>query len=118
MKSIFGLNQNIVAALSYLLGPLSGIIVLVLERENKYVRFHALQATLWFLFLWVIFWVVWVLGGLPLLGLLIRVVTWPVMWLWRLILVGTKFFLMFRAGTGSEFRLPFVGDVAWSQVNK
>jgi len=118
MKSVFGLNENIAAALSYLLGPISGIVVLVLERENKFVRFHALQSTLWFLFLWIIFWVVGLITGLPLIGWLIGIVVWPVMLIWRLVLVGSKLFLMFKAATGSQFKLPFVGDVAWNQVNK
>jgi len=122
MKSVFGLNENIAAALSYLLGPITGIMVLVLERENKFVRFHALQSTLWFLFLWVIFWVVGFVAsfvtGLPIIGLLFSLVLLPVNWVWRLVLIGSKLYLMFRAAQGSEFKLPFVGDVAWNQVNK
>ena len=118
MKSVFGLNENIAAALSYLLGPISGIVVLVLERENKFVRFHALQSTLWFLFMWIIFWVVGLVTGLPLIGWLIWLVTRPVIWVWWMALAGSKLFLMFKAATGSQFKLPFVGDVAWNQVNK
>jgi len=119
MKSVFGLNENIAAALSYLLGPISGIIMLVLERENKFVRFHALQSTLWFLFMWIIIWVIGLLTGLPFIfGILFSVALWPVRILWRIVLVGSKLFLMYRAASGSEFKLPFVGDVAWNQVNK
>jgi len=118
MKSVFGLNENIAAALSYLLGPISGIFMLVMERENKFVRFHALQSTLWFLFLWIIFWVVAMVTGLPFIGFLLSIVLWPVNLVWRLVLVASKVYLMFRAASGSEFKLPFVGDVAWNQVNK
>jgi len=118
MKSVFGLSENIAAALSYLLGPISGIVMLVLERENKFVRFHALQSTLWFLFLWIIFWVVGIVTGLPFIGWIIFIVSRPVMWIWRLVFISSKLFLMFRAATGSEFKLPFVGEVAWNQVNK
>ena len=121
MKSIFGLDEKLVAALSYLLGPFSGIIVLVLERDNKFVRFHALQSTLWFLFVYVILWVISVVAGLtgiPIIGLLVALVLWPIRWVVRTIMFLSKLFLMFKAGTGSEFKLPFVGDVAWNQVNK
>jgi len=118
MKSIFGLKETTVAALSYLLGPISGLFVLIFERENKFVRFHALQSTLWFMFLWIIFWVVALVTGLPLIGWLIGIVLWPVRWVWNLAFISSKIFLMFRAATGSEFKLPFVGDVAWKQVNK
>jgi len=118
MKSIFGLNENVAAALSYVLGPITGIIVLVLERENKFVRFHALQSTLWFLFMWIVFWVVGLLGGLPLIGWLLGFVLFPVRWAWRLLFIASKLFLILRAFLGHEFKLPFVGDVAANQVNK
>ena len=118
MKSVFGLNENIAAALSYLLGPITGIFVLVMERENKFVRFHALQSTLWFLFMWIIIWVIGFVTGLPLIGILLGIVLWQVRFLWRLVLISSKLFLMFRAATGSEFKLPFVGSVAWNQIYK
>ena len=118
MKSVFGLSENIAAALSYLLGPISGIFMLVAERENKFVRFHALQSTLWFMFLWIIFWVIGLVTGLPLIGWLLGIVLWPVGLLWRVAFIGSRIFLMFRAATGSPYKLPFVGEVAWNQVNK
>jgi len=118
MKSIFGLNENIVSALSYVLGPISGIFVLIAERENKNVRFHALQSTLWFLFMWVVLWIVGLFTGLPIIGFLLSIVVWPLQWAWRMILVASKIFLILRAAMGHQFRLPFVGDVAWNQVNK
>jgi len=118
MKSIFGLNENIVAALSYVLGPISGLFVLVAERENKHVRFHALQSTLWFLFLWIVFWVVGIVTGLPFIGFILRIATTPVMWIWRLLFVSSKIFLVLQAALGHKFKLPFVGDVAWNQVHK
>ena len=118
MKSVFGLNENIAAALSYLLGPISGIFMLALGRESKFVRFHALQSTLWFLFLWIIFWVVGFLTGLSFVGWLFTIASWPVMLVWWPVLIISKLFLMFRAATGSEFKLPVVGEVAWNKVNK
>ena len=121
MKSIFNLDEKIVAALSYLVGPITGIFVLVMERENKFVRFHALQSTLWFLFIWVILWIISLVGvftGIPLLGFLVALMLWPVRWVIRAIWFISKLFLMFKAVTGSEFKLPFVGDVAWNQIYK
>jgi len=118
MKSVFGLNENIAAALAYLLGPISGIFMLIAERENKFVRFHALQSTLWFLFLWIIFWVLGAVTGIPFIGWLLRIVLWPVNWVWWLAFIGSKIFLMFRAASGAQFKLPFVGEVVWNQINK
>jgi len=121
-KSIFGLNENIVAALSYVLGPISGLFVLVAERENKKVRFHALQSTLWFLFLWVVFWVIGLIAsfltGIPLIGWLLAIVIRPLIWVCRLAIASSKIFLVLRAALGHLFKLPYVGDVAWNQVNR
>ena len=39
-----GLDPNFAAALAYLAGPFSGILILLVERANDYVRFHAWQA--------------------------------------------------------------------------
>jgi len=39
-----GLEPNFAAALAYLAGPFSGILILLVERANSYVRFHAWQA--------------------------------------------------------------------------
>ena len=126
MKSVFGLSENMAAAFSYLLGPLSGLLVLVLERENKFVRFHALQSTIWFLFMWIIRWGIGfiqsLLGVIPLIGTPIAwifgFVMAPVMLIWGLGLFGSKIFLMLKALSGSQFKLPFVGEVAWNQINK
>lgn len=44
--STTGLDAHVVAALAYLAGPLSGILVLLAERTSSYVRFHAWQSVL------------------------------------------------------------------------
>ena len=118
MKSVFGLSENMAAALSYVLGPITGIFMLIAERENKFVRFHALQSTLWFLFLWVIRWVVSFVTDLPFVGWILNIALWPVVWVWGIIFITSKIFLVLRAVLGHEFKLPFVGDVVWNQIYK
>lgn len=44
--SATGLEPQSAGALAYLAGPFSGVIVLLAERTNRYVRFHAWQAIL------------------------------------------------------------------------
>lgn len=39
-----GLEPQFAAALAYLAGPFSGLILLLAERSNRFVRFHAWQA--------------------------------------------------------------------------
>ena len=41
-------NENLMAAASYLLGFVTGIIFLLIEKQSKFDRFHAMQSTLLF----------------------------------------------------------------------
>lgn len=42
--SATGLEPQFAAALAYLAGPFSGLVILMAERTNRYVLFHAWQA--------------------------------------------------------------------------
>ncbi len=42
-KTSMGVEENIAAVLCYVVGWITGIVFLVLEKENKFVRFHAFQ---------------------------------------------------------------------------
>jgi len=102
-KTSIGFDANIAAALSYLVGFVTGIIFLVVEKENRFVRFHAMQSTL-------------VFAGIVVIDILVKIVPFfgalvvvfviipasAVLWL----------LLMYKAYQGEEFRLPVVGDFA------
>ena len=47
-KTSMGLEPNTAGLLCYLLGWVTGIIFFILEKDNKYVRFHALQSIIVF----------------------------------------------------------------------
>ena len=102
-KTSTGLDANLAAALSYLLGFVSGAVFLVLEKENRFVRFHALQSVLAFggvTLLWVLLNAVPILGFV--LGVLVIIPASAIIWL----------LLMFKAYQGEEFKLPVVGPIA------
>ena len=101
-KSVFGLNENVAGLLCYALLFFSGIVILIMEKENKFVRFHALQSTLWFVLLSI---VSWIIGGLPLIGQLIPMLT----------LVSAAF-LMYQAYMGKMFKIPMIGDAVEKQL--
>lgn len=102
-KTSTGLDANLAAALSYLVGFVSGIIFLVVEKENKFVRFHAMQSTL--LFLGIVA-VDILLQVVPILGSLVVVfVVIPLS-------AGLWLYMMYRAYQGDEFKLPLVGQMA------
>ena len=102
-KSSTSIEPNLAAALSYLVGFVTGIIFLVVEKENRFVRFHAMQSTL--LFAGIVL-VDILLQIVPILGaLVVFLVVLPasaILWL----------FMMFKAYQGEEFKLPLVGQMA------
>ena len=113
-KSVFDLEENHAAALSYVLTFVTGLPVLVLEKENKYVRFHAMQSTLLGLTMLVLRFVLGILTIVPLLGVLAAIANWAV----GILTVVAVVYLILQALKGTEFKLPILGDISWSQVNK
>jgi uncharacterized membrane protein len=113
-KSVFDLDENTAGLLSYLFCFVSGIFFLVMERENKFVRFHALQSTVWFLVLIVVRTVLGILALFPILGSLFGFINGLV----YVLMFFSWVYLMFMAYKGAEFKIPVLGDVVWKQVNK
>ncbi len=101
-----GIDENIEGLLCYLLGFITGILFLILEKENRFVRFHAMQSTATFIVLFV---VSIVFGIIPFIGWVIS----PLIWLLTLIL---WLLLMYKAYKGEKYKLPVVGDFAENQV--
>ncbi len=106
-KSSLGIDANLAALLSYVLGFFTGVAFLVLEKENKYVRFHAMQSTLIFAFIMVIN---VALSVIPIFGALITIflISPATVILWLV--------LMYKAYNGEKFKLPILGDIAEKQV--
>lgn len=101
-KTSTGMQPNVAALLSYLLGLVTGIIFYVIEKENKFVRFHAMQSIVAFGFLFV---VGFILPFIPVIGWIIM----PMLWIAELIL---WVILMVKAYQGEMFKLPIAGDIA------
>lgn len=108
-----GLQPSLAAALAYLLTIITGIIIFVIEKENKYVRFHAMQAIL-FGATWIILWIVLsivltALWFVPVVGWIINAVIYIGLGLGGFIL---WLLLMYKAYQGEKFKLPIIGDIA------
>lgn len=117
-----GLQQNVAAALCYLLGVVTGIIFLVLEPYNKdrLIRFHAFQA----IFFWVAVIVLSIglsivfviLGFIPVVGAIIGLVgilVWMVMCFG---IFGLWIYLMYKAYNNQRVVLPIIGPLAEKQA--
>jgi len=100
-RSSTGLDENVAGFLCYLLGFITGIVFLVVEKESRFVKFHAMQSTITFLGLFVIS---LILGMIPILNLLIFLIWILTLILWLL--------LMIKALRGEQYALPIVGKMA------
>jgi len=106
-KSSTGLNENIAGLLCYVLGWVSGIVFLLLERESKFVKFHAVQSIIVFGVLSV---VNSVLDWIPVLGLIVGIISGILAFvLWIL--------LMVKASQGERYKVKWAGDYAerWAE---
>jgi uncharacterized membrane protein len=110
-SSTTGLDPNVASALAYLAGPVSGILVLMSERRNATVRFHAWQSI-------IALGSLGVLVALLILGAFVSIVVsaglfkfllyagwsawiaWIVLWLICLV----------KAYQGQRWKLPLVGE--------
>jgi uncharacterized membrane protein len=97
-----GLEENVAGLLSYLGWWITGIIFLLLEPDNKFVRFHALQSIVVLGFINL---VGWGLKFLPLVGDWLGNVVW-------LIGIALWVVLMVKAYQGVRYKLPVAGDLA------
>jgi uncharacterized membrane protein len=114
MKSVFGLDENKAGALSYVGWFVTGIIVLIMEKSNKNVRFHALQSTVFFGAACIVKAVLEVLSGIFLLGGIFALVNWAL----GIVLFAAYIYLIYSAYKGIQFKIPVIGDVVWDQINK
>ena len=97
-KTSSGLEENVAGLLSYVVIWITGLVFILIEKENKFVRFHAMQSIIVFvplnilliIFIWmpIIMWIIWVLGA----------VLWIV--------------LMVKAYQGAMYKLPVAGNLA------
>jgi uncharacterized membrane protein len=114
-----GLTSNVAAALAYILGFITGILFLVLEpyKNDRFVRFHAMQSILYSA-AGLVFRVGWSI----LVGALVDISGWmalvlvPVGLVISLALFGFWIFLMYQAYSNREFRIPIIGAIAAKQL--
>jgi uncharacterized membrane protein len=100
-RSSTGFDPPLAGALAYLLGFVSGILLLVVEKDSPFVRFHAMQSTVLFLAVLVVNFLL---------------VATPLAWIlappFLLAVVGLWLFLMYKALNGHRYHLPYIGDFA------
>lgn len=105
-KTSTGIQPNVAGLLCYLLGFVTGIVFLIIEKENKFVRFHAMQSIFVFAGLFILN---IILGFIPFIGWLLGVllsILGLILWI----------LLMYKAYSGEMYKLPVVGDMAEQKI--
>jgi uncharacterized membrane protein len=109
-----GMQPNVEAGLSYVFGWITGLIFFLVEKQNRFVRFHAMQSLLFFGGLTIIDIILNFVGAVPGIGWLAPLVS---------LAVGVVGFigwivLLVNGFQGKYFKLPIVGDYAEKYANQ
>jgi len=105
-KTSTGLEPNVAGLLCYVLGWVSGLVFFLLEKDNKFVRFHAMQSIVTFGALTV---VNFILMFIPIIG-------WIISYLIGVLAFVLWIILMIKAAQGQRYKLPWAGDIAEKQA--
>ncbi len=131
-----GMDPKVAAALSYIW--IVGVIFFIMEKENKFVRFHALQSIIFgvansvlmivLVIIATILTVVFSIGAAAaasggadafsgLIGLVVSLI-WLICWLIALAMFIGLIYAAIKAYQGQKFKLPIIGNMAEKIVDK
>jgi uncharacterized membrane protein len=131
-KTGLGLEPNLAGALSYFW--IVGLIFFFIEKENRFVRFHAMQSVLYGV-LWMVVVIVLVIVNIVIAiiagvaagaagdaGAIVGLIVWLIALLIWLVIplayLGTLILAAVKAYQGKIFKLPIIGNMAESIANK
>ncbi len=105
-KSSTGLDENVAGLLCYLVGWITGLIFFLIEKDSKFVKFHAMQSIVVFGSLTVLG---IILGWIPFIGWIIAIIIEILAFILWII-------LMVKAYQGQKFKVVVAGDIAEKQA--
>ncbi len=109
-----GLDENAAAALSYVAGWVSGLVLLIVDKR-PFVKFHAAQSIAFVITAFVGYFVALILGFILSFFYFLGLIVW-------LAYAGgcfaTWIVLMYKAYSGEKFKLPVVGDIVAKMVGQ
>jgi uncharacterized membrane protein len=105
-KTSLGTEENVIGLLCYIAGWISGLIFLLLENENKFVRFHAVQSIVIFGAYTI---VAIILAFIPIIG-------WIILYILGVIAFILWIVLMVKAYQGQKYKILWAGDFAEKQL--
>ncbi len=106
-------SRNLVAALSYFMGFITGVVILLVEHDDRFVRFHAMQSTIIFGGLFIVNIVIGIifsnLSFLGFIGSFINIlISLAALFVWL--------FSMYQAYQGKMFKWQYAGEWAENKV--
>jgi uncharacterized membrane protein len=124
-QSSTGLAPNIAAAISYIW--IVGLVLFFIEKDNKFVRFNAMQSVLYGV-LWTVVMIVLavlnaiiaIVGGVAsaaagdpgIIGLLISLISLVIWLVVPLVYIGGLIFAAVKAYQNTKLKLPIIGNMA------
>jgi len=122
-KSALGLDGNVTALIGYIIGIVA-LVEVFIEKDNKWVKFHALQSTLYHVGFFVLFFGLAIVIGIisfvlaqisAIFGLISMLLYLLLALLWLGWLIGMIYGAV-KAYQGATFKYPVVGNMAekWS----
>jgi uncharacterized membrane protein len=119
-KSAIGMQGNLAAALGYPVGIL-GLVSAIIEKDNKFVKFHGFQSVLWSIGMTIALVVLSIVLGIltavigsasGTLGTIFGLLTVLVYLGGFLLIFGGLIYAAIKAYGGQMFKLPIVGNMA------
>lgn len=115
-----GLEENVAGLLCYLVGWISGLIFLLIDKRS-FVRFHGAQSialNIALVVCWIAFWIVTLI-----LGFITAMMHFPIgfllVFLWPIIGIGFLIlwiFCMYKAYQHEKFMLPIIGNIVEKMI--
>ena len=119
-KSALGLDGNVTALIGYLVGIVALVLVFI-EKENKFVRYHAIQSLLWTALCIIGIFAIAIVGFIvslivgyvsSALGFIVGMLFFLLYFVIIFALIGGHIYGAIKAYGGSMFKLPVVGNFA------
>lgn len=117
-KTAMGMEGNLASALGYPIGIIA-LVLVIIEKENRFARFHALQSLLLHVAWVAVFIVVGIFFAIltaisDFLGIL-GMIFFPIL---LLVYLASLLFCAYKAYQGEMFKLPVVGDISANFAGK
>ncbi len=118
-KSALGLDANVTALIGYLIGIVA-LVLIFIEKDNRFVRFHAIQSVVFHVGAFILIFAVWIVGGViaavlgqissifGIIGILIYLLGMLLWFGW----LGGMIYGAIKSFQGQMFKYPIFGNLA------